>query len=76
MIKRNTIIDLTQSAIVVVVSGVGEKISDVNGDNMMQHQSGSERWKHKWCYREEPVQHQKSTRTDLEPDPVWWKRHQ
>ena len=35
---------------------------------------GSERWKHKWCYREEPVKLQKSTRTDLEPEPVWWKR--
>ena len=32
------------------------------------------RWKHKWCYREEPVQHQKSKRTVLELDPVWWKR--
>ena len=74
MIKSNTIIDPTQSSIVVVVSGVGEKISDVNGDVMTQHQSGSERWKHKWCDREETVKQQKSTRTDLEPEPVWWKR--
>jgi len=49
MIKSNTIIDPTQSPIVVVVvSGIWEKISYVNGDVMTQHQSGSERWKHKW----------------------------
>ena len=48
MIKSNTIIDPTQSPIVVVVSAVGEKISNVNGDVMtqrrrQQHQSGSGR---------------------------------
>ena len=46
MIKSNTIIDPTQSPIVVVVKAVGEKISDVNGDVMTQqrqHQSGSGR---------------------------------
>ena len=36
MIKSNTIIDPTQSPVVVVVSSVGEKISDVNGDVMTQ----------------------------------------
>ena len=39
MIKSNTIIDPTQSpvvVVVVVVSSVGEKISDVNGDVMTQ----------------------------------------
>ena len=41
MIKSNTIIDPTQSpvvvvVVVVVVSAVGEKISDVNGDVMTQ----------------------------------------
>ena len=48
MIKSNTIIDRTQSPIVFVVSGVGEKISNVNGDVMTQHQLGTERWKHTW----------------------------
>ena len=46
MIKSNTIIDPTQSPVVVVVSAVGEKISDVNCDVMTQqrqHQSGSGR---------------------------------
>ena len=38
MIKSNMIIDPMQSPIVVVVSGVGEKISDINGDVMTQHQ--------------------------------------
>jgi len=46
MIKSNTIIDPTQSPIVVVVSGVWEKIGAVNDDVMTQHQSGSGRWKH------------------------------
>ena len=72
MIKSNTTIDPTQSPIVFVVSGVWEKISDVSGNVMMQQQLGSESWKHKWCYREEPVKHQKSTRTVLEPEPVWF----
>jgi len=44
MIKSNTIIDPTQSPVVVVVSAVGEQISDVNGDVMTQHHPGSE-----WC---------------------------
>ena len=70
MIKSNTTIDPTPSPIVFVVSGVREKISDLNGNVMMLQQSGSERWKHKWCYRDEPVKHQKSTRTVLEPEPV------
>ena len=46
MIKSNAIIDPTQSTIVVVVSAVAEKISDVNGDVMTQprqHHSGSGR---------------------------------
>ena len=50
MIRSNTIIDPTQSpvvvVVVVVVSAVGEQISDVNGDVMTQqrqHQSGSGR---------------------------------
>ena len=47
MIKSNTIIDPTQSPIVVVVSAVGEKISDINGEVTTQprqhHQSGSGR---------------------------------
>ena len=42
MIKSNTITDPTQSPVVVVVSSVGEKISDVNGDVMtQQRQLGS-----------------------------------
>ena len=48
MIKSNTIIDPTQSPdVVVVVSAVGEQISDVNSDVMTQqrqHHPGSE-----WC---------------------------
>ena len=43
MIKSNTIIDPTHSPVVVVVSAVGEQISDVNSDVMTQqrqHQSG------------------------------------
>ena len=77
MIKSNTIIDPTQSPIVVVVSGIGEKISDVNGDVMTQqrqHQSGSERCEQSGSWTEEPVLNQKSSSTELEREKPWCER--
>ena len=72
MIKSNTIIDPTQSP--VVVSAVGEKISDVKGDVMTQqrqHHPGSE-----WCEQSgsrkgEPELNQKSSSSELEREKRW-----
>ena len=77
MIKSNTIIDPTQSPVVVVVSAVGEKISDVNGDVMTQqrqYQSGSGRCEHNGGWKEKLVPNQKSASTELEREPRWCER--
>ena len=74
MIKSNTIIDPTQSPVVVVVSAVGEKISDVNGDVMRQqrqHHPGSV-----WCEQSgsrkgKPELNQKSSSSELEREKRW-----
>ena len=74
MIKSNTIIDPTQSPVVVVVSSVGEQISDVNGDVMTQqrqHQSGSGRCEQNASRKGKPELNQKSSSTELEREKRW-----
>ena len=76
MIKSNTIIDPTQSpvVVVVVVSAVGEQISYVNGDVMTQqrqHQSGSGQCEQSRSRKGKPELNQKSSSTELEWEKPW-----